>query len=134
MKASAKTYIWQEYTGENLNEKNVVIRNLNEIPIEQGSCGMRRRIITEKDSESVAFSHLKISDAKKHYHEKTTEFYYVLKGEGWLEIDDGTISLTEGMMVMIKPGVEHRAVSSSGLEVLIAMSPPYGENIDQMFI
>lgn len=134
MKGSARTYIWQEYTGENLNEQKVVIRNLKETPTERGSCGMRRRLITEKDSVSVAFSHLKISDAKKHYHEKTTEFYYVLKGEGWLETDDGSISLTEGTMVMIRPGVGHRAVSSGGLEVLIAMTPPYGENIDQLFI
>ncbi len=95
---------------------------------------MRRRLITEKDSESVAFSHLKISDAKKHYHEKTTEFYYVLKGEGWLETDDGSISLTEGTLVMIKPGVGHRAVSSGGLEVLIAMSPPFGETQDQIIV
>lgn len=95
---------------------------------------MRRRLITEKDSESVAFSHLKISDAKKHYHEKTTEFYYVLKGRGLLEVDDGSIPLDEGTLVMIKPGVAHRAVSYEVLEVLIAMIPPYGENSDQVFI
>lgn len=95
---------------------------------------MRKRLITEKDSESVAFSHLNISDAKKHYHEKTTEFYYVLKGEGWLETDDGSISLTEGTMVMIRPGVGHRAVSSGRLEVLIAMSPPFGETQDQIIV
>lgn len=102
--------------------------------MEKGSCGARRRLITEKDNESVAFSHLKISDAKKHYHEKTTEFYYVLKGEGWLETDDESISLTEGTMVMIRPGVGHRAVSGKELEVLIAMSPPLGEVNDCFYI
>lgn len=116
-----------------MNKNKLLIRKLNEIPIEKGSCGARRRLITEKDNESVAFSHLKISDAKKHYHEKTMEFYYILKGEGTLETDEGTISLTEGMMVMIRPGVRHKAVSKGDLEVLIAMSPPYGENIDQKY-
>ncbi|MCZ7381420.1 MAG: cupin domain-containing protein [Candidatus Methanoperedens sp.] len=117
-----------------MNEQTVVIRNLKETPTERGSGGRRRRRITEKESGSVAFSHLKISDAKKHYHEKTTEFYYVLKGEGWLETDDGSISLTEGTMVMIRPGVGHRAVSSGELEVLIAMAPPLGEVSDCFYI
>ncbi len=109
------------------NKEQIVVRKLKETQMEKGSCGMRRRLITDKDCDAVAFSHLKIMDAKKHYHEKTTEFYYVLKGEGWLETDDGSISLTEGTLVMIKPGVGHRAISSGGLEVLIAMAPPLAE-------
>lgn len=116
-----------------MSENGVVVRNLKDTPAERGSCGIRKRLITENDSETVAFSHLKISDAKMHYHENTTEFYFVLKGEGWLETDRGSIPLIEGIMVMIKPGVAHRAISSRELEVLIAMSPPYGENIDQLF-
>ena len=95
--------------------------------MEKGSCGARRRLITEKDSDFVAFSHLKISDAKKHYHEKTTEFYYVLRGEGILLTDEGSIYLKEGTLVMIHPRVGHRAVSKGNLEVLIVMSPPLGE-------
>ncbi|MDJ1423598.1 MAG: cupin domain-containing protein [Candidatus Methanoperedens sp.] len=109
------------------NEEQIIVRKLKETQMERGSCGMRRRLITDKDCDTVAFSHLKISDAKKHYHEKTTEFYYVLKGEGLLEVDGESISLTEGTLVMIRPGMAHRAVSSGGLEVLIAMTPPLAE-------
>lgn len=94
---------------------------------------MRRRLITEKDNESVAFSHLKISDAKKHYHEKTTEFYYVLKGNGILETDEGSIPLNEGTLVMIKPSIAHRAVSFDELEVLIIMTPPQSETADLIY-
>ncbi len=116
------------------NENKVSVRKLKEMPIEKGSCGMRRRLITEKDCDMIAFSHLKISDAQKHYHEKTTEFYYVLKGEGSLEIDEELIPLEEGTLVMIKPGVVHRAISHNGLEVLITMIPPYGETEDQHYL
>ena len=117
-----------------MENNKIIIRKLEDTQMEKGSCGARRRLITEKDSDFVAFSHLKISDAKKHYHEKTTEFYYVLKGEGWLETDDGSISLSEGTLVMIRPGVGHRAVSNGGLEVLIAMSPPQAETGDQYYL
>lgn len=116
------------------NGNRVLVKKLEETPLERGSCGMRRRLITERDCESLAFSHLKISDARKHYHEKTTEFYYVLKGRGLLEVEDMPIPLDEGTLVMIKPGMAHRAVSYEDLEVLIAMMPPYGENGDQIFI
>lgn len=110
-----------------MDEKRVIIKKVREIPVEKGECGARRRLVTEKDCGSVAFSHLRISDAKKHYHRETTEFYYVLKGEGWLETDDGSVPLTEGTLVMIKPGVTHRAVPEGELEVLIAMAPPFAE-------
>lgn len=116
------------------SEKKVIARRLVELSNEEGSCGARKRLITEKDCRSVAFSHLKISDAKKHFHKETTEFYYVLKGAGWLETDAGSFSLAEGTMIMIQPGVIHRAISDHELEVLIAMTPPHGESGDQYFV
>ncbi len=116
------------------NDNKIIVRKLNETPIEKGSCGARRSLITERDCNALAFSHLKISDAKKHYHEKTTEFYYVLKGKGLLEVDEEFIHLDKGTLVMIKPGVVHRAISHGGLEVLIAMVPPYGESGDQYYL
>ncbi len=112
----------------------VLIKKVKETPVEKGSCGARKRLISEKDSTLLAISHLTISNARKHYHEKTTEFYYVLKGKGSLEIDERLIALEEGMLVKIDPGVAHRALSSKNLEVLVIMSPPYGEVDDQIFI
>lgn len=115
-------------------ESKVLVRKLEEISSERGSCGMRRRLITEIDCNMLAFSHLKISDAQKHYHEKTTEFYYVLKGKGELKVDEKVIQLDEGTLVMIKPGAVHQAISHGGLEVLIAMVPPFGEGNDLIYI
>lgn len=116
------------------NDIKFLVRKLDETSSEKGSCGMRRRLITEKDCKMLAFSHLKISDARRHYHNKTTEFYYVLKGKGELKVDEKVIPLNAGTLVMIKPGASHQAVSHGGLEVLIAMVPPYGEGNDIFYI
>ena len=112
----------------------VLVRKLKETPSEKGSCGIRKRLITEEDCRMLAFSHLKISDAQKHYHEKTTEFYYVLKGKGELKVNEKVIQLEEGTLVMIRPGTTHQAISHGELEVLIAMIPPFGENGDLIYI
>lgn len=115
------------------NGNRILVRKLREIASEKGSCGIRKRLITEEDCEMLAFSHLRISDAQKHYHEKTTEFYYVLKGKGELKVDEEVIQLEEGILVMIKPGAAHQAISHGELEVLIAMIPPSGENGDIIY-
>ena len=124
------------YKGERIETdiKGVIVKNLKEILSEKGICGIRRRLITEQDCASLAISYLEISDAKKHYHEKTTEFYYVLSGKGELELNEDVIPLTEGTIIMIEPGVVHRAISHDNLKVLIIMSPPIGESEDQICV
>jgi mannose-6-phosphate isomerase-like protein (cupin superfamily) len=47
-----------------------------------------------------------------HYHKKTTEIYYILEGNGILEIDDDEIKLKKGISVLIKPGCRHRAIGN----------------------
>ena len=111
-----------------------IVRNVDELPTERGTCGFRTSLFTEKDCDSVAISHLKISDAQKHYHDKTTEFYYVINGEGELLVDHKVISLKKGTIVMIKPGTIHQAISHNKLEVLIIMTPPFGEVWDQKYV
>ena len=49
-------------------------------------------------------------DSRPHYHKKTTEIYYVLEGEGHLEIDKDTVPLKPGVSVLIPPKSLHRAV------------------------
>ena len=115
-------------------EEKIILKILDKIPTEIGTCGIRTKLITEEDSDILAISHLKILDAKKHYHKKTTEVYYVLDGRGELEVDGDLLSLEKGTLVMIKPGVIHRAISHDNLKVLIIMAPPIGETQDQIII
>ena len=74
-------------------------------------CGSTKRAFVE-DSGGVASFHvvdIKI-DAERHYHKQLTEIYYVLEGEGHMELDDERIPVRPGNAILIKPGCRHRAV------------------------
>ena len=56
-----------------------------------------------------------------HYHKKTTEFYYVLKGEGKAIVDDKEIKLTSGTSLLIRPNEHHTFINEreDTLEVIM---------------
>jgi mannose-6-phosphate isomerase-like protein (cupin superfamily) len=85
------------------------------------TCGEIRTLIEEKDEAAGEVHHLQITDAKLHYHERTDEFYYVIKGEGKMQLDDATIDLSEGTTVYVPRGTKHRAWGN--LEVLVVCIP-----------
>lgn len=105
--------------------KKYFVKNLEEIPTERSTCGYRQRLLTDKDNEPIGLSIVKIYDAKKHYHKQTTEYYYILEGKGKMELDDEVIDVKEGMLIVIKPGVRHRAYGD--IKALIISIPPYRE-------
>ncbi len=74
-------------------------------------CGSSKRAFMEEE-EGVASMHVTTikEDSQVHYHKKMTEIYYVLEGEGTIELDGESFPLKPGMSVMIKPGCRHRAV------------------------
>jgi len=87
----------------------VLVRKLENAPqVIHSSCGESFRLITCQDTPNFSFHVVHILDGKKHYHQLSTETYYVLEGKGKLELDDETIDLEPGMAVLIPPGVRHR--------------------------
>lgn len=74
-------------------------------------CGAARRAFAD-DPESPASVHLVEirADAEAHYHRTLTETYYILDGEGQVELDGDRVAVKPGMAVRIKPGCRHRAV------------------------
>ncbi len=74
-------------------------------------CGSSKRAFMD-DEEGVASLHVTTikEDSRVHYHKKMTEIYYVLEGEGTIELDGESYPLRPGVSVMIKPGCRHRAV------------------------
>ena len=78
------------------------------------------------DENQVASMHLVEikKDSEKHYHKSMTELYYVLEGEGKIELDDEVHPLSPGMSVLIKPGCRHRAVGE-GLKILNIPVPKF---------
>jgi len=63
----------------------------------------------------------------RHRHAEAEEIYYVLRGDGALEIGGAVERVGPGDARLIPPGVEHRitAVGPGSLVILCACSPPY---------
>lgn len=74
-------------------------------------CGTSKRAFMGPDN-AVASMHVTTieADSRTHYHKKMTEFYFVLEGEGAIELDGESFPLKPMTAVMIKPGCRHRAV------------------------
>ena len=52
-----------------------------------------------------------------HCHAEEAEVYYVLEGEGTLQLGDAIVELREGVTVYIPPGVEHETKNTGGGEL-----------------
>ena len=85
------------------------------------TCGEIRCLIEEKDGAAGEVHHVRIQDAKLHYHERTDEFYYVIAGQGTMALDGERIELRPGVVVYVPRGVRHKA--SGDLTVLVVCVP-----------
>ena len=82
---------------------------------------MIRTLIEESDGAAAEVHHLEITDATLHYHERTDEIYYILAGQGRMQLDDAEVELHEGVTVYVPRGVKHRAWGD--LKVLVVCMP-----------
>ena len=81
-------------------------------------------------SESLSLAQATVepgTSTLRHRHPEAEEVYYVLRGEGALEIGGVVEAVTPGDARLIPPGVEHRATAMGPepLVILCACSPPY---------
>jgi len=104
------------------------VRRLSDQQEWRSTCGMRRDFVKTDKDEPVWFHYLRISDSHKHVHRRTTEYYYVTEGVGEIELDDQTVPIAKGDMIVVPPGVAHtaRATTDDELHVLIIVVPPAG--------
>jgi len=79
------------------------------------------------DSQSLAEATLAPwQQTQRHYHAKSEEFYYVLDGEGEMEINGERASVGPGDAVLIPAGAWHQiTVGDAGLRFLCCCAPPY---------
>ncbi len=103
---------------------NFQVAQLDEMQAMRCPCGFTRRAFISPEN-SVATLHLLDvqSDAQKHYHKILTEIYFVLEGEGHLELDNQIVPVKPMTAVMVKPGCRHRAVGH--LRVAIIPVPAF---------
>ena len=94
----------------------------------RSTCGMRRDFVDVGAGEPLWFHYMRISDSRKHFHAKTTEYYFVVSGHGEMELGDETVAIEPGDMIQVPPGVRHtsRPTTDEGLEILIVVRPPSG--------
>ncbi len=87
-------------------------------------CGSSKRAFIDAPG-SVASMHVTTidKDSRTHYHKKLTEYYFVLEGEGTIELDGESFPLKPMTAVMIKPGCRHRAVGK--LKIIVVPVPVF---------
>jgi quercetin dioxygenase-like cupin family protein len=90
---------------------NYLIAQLDSIPPQTCPCGLARRAFAGS-GETLASVHVVDiqADARTHYHQRMTEIYVVLEGEGHLELDGQRLPVKPLTAVYIKPGCRHRAL------------------------
>ena len=87
-------------------------------------CGQARRIITAADNDRLSLHHVRIEgEARKHYHEVASEYYYILSGAGEIELGEETLAVEPGDAVYIPPGVRHALRGS--FEIINVVAPPF---------
>jgi mannose-6-phosphate isomerase-like protein (cupin superfamily) len=87
-------------------------------------CGAARRAFAEGSGGAVSLHLVEIrEDARTHYHRRQTEIYFVLEGEGAIEVDGDRVPARPGTAVLIRPGCRHRAVGR--LKILNVVVPAF---------
>jgi len=90
----------------------LLVRHEGHTPRERSTCGWRDRLISHEDAplRPAAWAHaVDVDGAKLHYHQRSTELYYVLDGSGSVILDGVEHAVSKGSLVHIPPGVVHGA-------------------------
>lgn len=104
-----------------------IVRRLAEAPVARSLCGESRRLLTIADGPLVNFHVTSIRDATKHYHARCTELYYILEGNGTLELGDATVAVEPGMLIVIPAMTPHRlrSASAEGVRTMVMGIPAW---------
>jgi quercetin dioxygenase-like cupin family protein len=105
-------------------DKRFRISRPSELPAVECPCGEARRAFVD-DPDGVASLHVTdiSAEAQTHYHKRLTEIYYILEGEGVMELDGERHPVRPGDAILIKPFCRHRAVGR--LRALIVPVPAF---------
>lgn len=100
------------------------IAQLDALPAVECPCGLARRAFGEVPGAEASVHLVDIKrDAETHHHQRTTEIYVVLEGEGELELDGERVPVKPLTAIYIRPGCRHRAVGQ--LRLLNIPIPPF---------
>ena len=98
-------------------------------------CGTARRAFAEAAEGRASLHLVEVKqDSERHYHRRLTEIYYVLSGEGQMEIDGELRALAPGDAVFIPPGVVHRAVPGAAPMTILNFVMPAFDPVDEWVV
>jgi mannose-6-phosphate isomerase-like protein (cupin superfamily) len=102
-----------------------------ELPAIACPCGETRRAFADIPDGVASLHVVDISiDARTHYHKRLSEIYYILEGEGEMELDGERHAVRPGDAILIKPGCRHRAI---GRLKVINVAIPAFDPADEWF-
>jgi mannose-6-phosphate isomerase-like protein (cupin superfamily) len=112
----------------------VIERDVRDLPSFSETCGKVKLLLTgagEKGDFAPIESYLvDINKAEPHYHEETTEFYYVISGSGRLEVKDKdgshrrSFALSPGTGAVIPPNLYHQGIEGrQGMKAIVTCLP-----------
>ena len=91
--------------------------------------GSTIRELHHTESQSLAEATLPAGrPTQRHYHRVSEEIYFLLEGEGDLEVDGETRRVRPGEAILIPPGAWHQITGTTQLRFLCCCAPPYSHD------
>ena len=105
---------------------NYEITQLDGLPPKRCPCGLTRRAFTDVPGAAASLHLVNVqADSRAHYHQRTTEIYLVLEGEGEIELDGQRHPIKPLTAIYIKPGCRHRAIGNAMVMSRRATQAPF---------
>ncbi len=76
------------------------------------------KVIGELNNQMVKIAKFK-GEFPKHHHENEDELFYVVAGELFIELNNETLQLNAGELVIIPRGVEHKPYAPAEVHVML---------------
>jgi mannose-6-phosphate isomerase-like protein (cupin superfamily) len=109
----------------------VEVRSLDAVEAFVTKDGSTIRELHHTSAQSLAEATLEVEQAtERHYHRATEEIYFVLKGQGKMEVDGETGYMKPGDSVLIPAGAWHQLENNgtSELRILCCCVPAYAHD------
>lgn len=103
--------------------RGYLVRRLDEAPTVPCPCGESTRPLTRADTPACNLHVTCIRDSVRHYHKECTEVYYILEGQGKMELNGEIVDVGPGVIVYIEPGTWHRLWSDDGVRTIVFGTP-----------
>jgi mannose-6-phosphate isomerase-like protein (cupin superfamily) len=99
--------------------KGYLVRRLAEAPTVPCPCGESTRPLTRAETPACNLHVTFIKDSVKHYHKECTEVYYILEGQGKMELNGDVVDIEPDMIIYIEPFTRHRLWSADGVRTIV---------------